>query len=72
MKRICSFCNADMGEKCGRCNSLNVSKISTDYPAIYKCLDCGHSWEAGTERPTHGICEQCAERGADTQYKEAR
>lgn len=59
MKRICSQCKTHMGEKCGRCGSLNVQPILADFPALYTCLDCGHSWEEGTEMPTHGLCEEC-------------
>ena len=56
MKRICGYCKANMGEKCGRCGSFHVVQI---VPHGWKCMTCGRTWWAGADPVTTGICEKC-------------
>ncbi len=67
MKRICSYCQADMGEKCGKCGSLNVHAlpihggVPTSAARIVNCRTCGNTWEEGSEPASHGICASCSQ-----------
>ena len=60
MTRICSYCDKPMGYKCPKCNvpSEPVSK-SDPYPRIFRCLNRHYH---GRGVPTHGICDECAEK----------
>ncbi len=59
MKRICAQCKRNMGERCGRCGSLNVADLGTRTGGVWKCLDCGSTWEPGSQPNTHGLCDEC-------------
>jgi ribosomal protein L40E len=60
MKRICCQCGKPLvpSEKCGKCGSVNVLQPVAEVGAC-RCLDCNHAWEKGSDRATHGICEEC-------------
>lgn len=66
MKRICSYCQADMGEKCGKCGSLRVTPYNHTFNVAqpgqpYICLDCQYVWIEGSEPVSHGICAPCSQ-----------
>ncbi len=63
MTRICQFCKRNYGEKCGNCGSEDVHRLVTVPAAdieLWGCMACGNSWVLGEDRPTHGICDACA------------
>jgi hypothetical protein len=62
MTRVCQYCKVSMGEKCGRCGSLEVAVVFRDRRfSQFKCLrpGCGHKWKSGDDPETTGICELC-------------
>jgi hypothetical protein len=61
MTRVCGHCKKIIGEKCGRCGSLNVVRRQGLVKPFFTCLEaaCEHRWFEGQEPPTTGICEAC-------------
>jgi ribosomal protein L37AE/L43A len=50
-----------MGEKCGKCGSLAVNRVTdgdTGDP-LFECSNCQARWAPGSQMPTHGICDNC-------------
>lgn len=72
MKRICSACKKELGEKCGKCGSLNIVRPILVSPDALWCDDCGHYWIEGTEPLTHGLCEECLAKATATMNAEHR
>jgi hypothetical protein len=62
MRRKCAYCKRVIGEKCGRCGSLDVRCTFTlgEYKQ-WKCLapGCGETWDSASERETTGVCDRC-------------
>ena len=64
MKRICSYCRKDIGEKCGKCGSVFVqvlAKTPAGNVELWGCRACGRSWHKDSEGVTDGICDACYE-----------
>lgn len=62
MTRICSYCKAEIGEKCGQCGSLEVLRLISVPAAdldLWGCMQCGNSWIGGSDGATHTICDSC-------------
>jgi hypothetical protein len=57
MTRICMYCKKVIGEKCGKCGSLDVA-WNCEWE-FWQCLVCGFRWLPGSEPATHGICKEC-------------
>lgn len=65
MTRVCCYCQAEMGEKCGKCGSLDVRTWFSLLWAeidIWICQGCSHFWVGGADGKTDGICPPCYER----------
>lgn len=55
MTRICSKCKAVLGEKCGNCQSDNLTCCEKGF----FCNSCGRSWKQGEQPATHTYCDTC-------------
>ena len=67
MKRICSNCKCDLGEKCAKCGSESVIRsdpLFADSPigVLFTCRQCQARWSEGSDGVTHGLCERCLEQ----------
>lgn len=60
MKRICSYCKSDMGEKCGVCGRTETVLGSIN--GVFACWNCKRMWVEGSEPDSHGICAACTNR----------
>jgi len=58
MQIVCSWCKAELGEKCHRCGSSNV--VQTE-PGVYFCQVCEESFHAGEGGGTDSLCPPCRE-----------
>ncbi len=65
MKRICSYCKSNLGEKCGKCGFerlVNLGKpdnFDASLPDLYECLRCHYRFLQGADGVTDGICPPC-------------
>jgi transcription elongation factor Elf1 len=60
MKRICSWCNKEMGFKCPACESQKLTVEHVGQFDIATCGDCGYAFPLSAAVPTNGICPACA------------
>lgn len=59
MTRVCAYCQAVIGEKCGQCGSLDVLLRMGLVKPFWTCFACGQRWFEGQEPVTSGICVAC-------------
>ena len=66
MQRVCQNCKRCYGEKCAKCGSFNVCKMTEgmdeSVPTLFACLDCLRVWKQGEDPETTGICPTCFQR----------
>jgi rubredoxin len=59
MKRICSWCEKEMGWTCPQCSSTKISFQQAGHFDMAECADCGYVFPAHGAGQTHGMCDGC-------------
>jgi len=77
MIRVCAWCDAVIGEKCGQCGE-EAAEIASEPGAAqklrqrFRCQSkaCGFEFERDPQKVTHGICPRCVAKKASERAAE--